>query len=245
MKRLLLILLFIFLFAINANSAGLLAVTSPTPTGGGGGVTQVGVATGATAAESPTIATASRTLGSGTNRVLIACVMFYNGPGDKTVTGINYDSDAGAGSDKAFTKLGDVGTEIRGEIWYAVASESGGTGHFDVTFSGDIWGHVSVTEWTGVDQTTPLEGYAEATGDNATPTVNVSSATGTFVIDAAVSTTNAATVGANQTVQYSANTSDNVVWGASSIEGGAATVTMSWTFDSTGWSICAASLNPA
>ncbi len=218
-----------------------------------GGLAQVGGVTSVATAGSyvETLATPSRTLGSGTNRLLVACISFYSG-GESTITSVTYDADSGAGNDKAFTQLirkvsGGYGIVV--ELWYAVAAESGGTGHFDVIFqaSTNNAGHVVVTEWSGVNQTTPMEGAASGGPvESDAVTINISSETGAQVIDCTASyIDDPGTAGAGQSDLYSTVDGQTKCGGGVSIENGAATVTMSWA--KTGghrWITCGASINP-
>ena len=198
-------------------------------------VSQVGSATIATAIESSTVTSGSRTLGTGSNRLLVACVTYYNWAHTTTyVESINYDANSGAGNDKAFTKLGTVGVaggnaDFRTEIWYAVAPESGGTGHFDLAFSGvgyDATTVLIITEWTGADQTTPLNGLqGEGAHAEEAPSLTVSSAEGDVVIDC-LAASGAITLGADQTSIY--NGTPDTYYHACSIQAGASSVVMSW-----------------
>jgi hypothetical protein len=208
------------------------------------GIAQVTPDTEAAGEEVTSLATGNRTLGSGSNRCLVAAITFLNGSGLVSVSSVTYDGTI----DKGFTKLGDVGTDIRSEIWYANATdlESGVAGHFDIAFSGNAWARVDISEWTGVNQSTPLDGYVEATGESATPSVNVTSETGAVVID--VMTTHSATATddtGGDSFLYGGNLLGATKYGGISIENGAASVTASWSISLNYWSICAASLNPA
>lgn len=106
--------------------------------------------------------------------------------------------------------------------------------------------------YTGVDQTTPIGTPNSATGATATPTVNITSASGELVVDAIYHAQWAAgtahTAGAGQTARVDvADSGDGNGFLGMSEEAGAASVTMSW---STGpatqaWAIGGVSLKPA
>lgn len=101
--------------------------------------------------------------------------------------------------------------------------------------------------YTGVDQVTPNDTAATASGNSTAPSVNVSSATDDLVIDT-VEDTGSGTLAADasQTQRQSNSGGGNGTRCGSSEEAGAATVTMSWTKGtSTVWGIIGVSINPA
>lgn len=116
--------------------------------------------------------------------------------------------------------------------------------------SGSPSGPYTVSSYNGVDQTTPIRNqgagalFVSATGTSTTPSVNVTSATGDLVLDAMDVAQVISSVGANQTTEFLDTAGGSDRFGASR-EAGAATVTMSWTTGSAGWSILAFSLNAA
>jgi hypothetical protein len=93
------------------------------------------------------------------------------------------------------------------------------------------WG---VVDFSGVNQSTPLGTLATANGTNSTPSVAVTSATDELVIDFMYSGYINITAGADQTIVWEHDNTDNTS-GGSSTEPGTTSVTMSWTLANTGW----------
>ena len=128
---------------------------------------------------------------------------------------------------------------------YYLVNPTTGVNNIVVTCSAATETAIGAVTYSGVDQSTPLDTAAVASGSSGTASVNVSSASGDLVQDfLAVDDGPVVTVGAGQTSVY-----DDAVGGkiraAGSIENGATTVTMSWTFSSKPWAICGVSINPA
>lgn len=188
-------------------------------------LTQVGADTEITGNDVTSVDTASRTLGTGSNRGLVASVPFYNGSGTVTISSIAFDP---TGVNETFTQLGHSGGDYAADEWYRINPSSGASGIFRVTFSGNVGCGVSITEWTDMDQTTPMDGFTgSGTVSGANPSRAVTSRVGDMVVDALIST-QALTVGAGQTAQMNVTITAGFIAG-SSIEAGAASVTMSWT----------------
>ena len=216
------------------------------------GVAQVGVATNAVNTVDPVlnVVTASRTLGSGSNRALIAVISYYHGSGTAVVSSVKFDS--GGANEKSFTQVtgsphvSEYGDQFVG-MWYAVAPASGASGTITVVISLDVdFAAVSVTEWTGVNQTTPVDGYAEAIGSGTAISVTATTETGAVVVDVVNPAYTAGlteTIGAAQSEQYKLVVSGSTL--LSSTQAGSAGGVMTWT-QSTGrqWVGCAASINP-
>lgn len=195
--------------------------------------------------------TFSHTVGSGSNRILIVGVSIDR---TSTVSVINTVTYGGT----ALTNIGNTtstSSVMRISLWRLV-SPAVGTANVVVTpVGGNSTDFVAgATSYRGVDQTTPLGTFAEATGGSGTPTVNVSSATNELVVDAvAVDGAllgNSISEGAGQTERYNVNTAGLLgggMIGAGSTEPGAATVTMSWTQNGLNgrWAIGAVPLKPA
>lgn len=209
------------------------------------GIAQVASATKAEGDGSDPLDTASRTIGTGTNKLLVACISFYDGAGTRTVSSVT--RDPGGDHEQAFTMLTNSrikNSEYNSEIWYLKEPTSGDAGIIRVDFSAaGCLSSVVVTEWENVNQTTPMSGGATANGESTTPSVNVSSATGAIVIDSV----NAFTAGSNGTPSGSELHDDGLPtagWAYASYANGAATVTMSWTITSTYWVTSGGSINP-
>lgn len=188
-------------------------------------LTQVGADTEVTGITVSSVDTASRTLGTGSNRGLVASIPYLNGSGTVTISSVVFDP---TGVNQAFTQLGHTGSDYASDIWYRINPSSGGSGIFRVTFSGGASMGVSVTEWTDMDQSTPMDGFTgSGTVSGTNPSRSVTSRVGDMVVDAIIGG-QTLTVGAGQTQQMNV-TIDTGVIGGSSIEAGAASVTMSWT----------------
>lgn len=98
---------------------------------------------------------------------------------------------------------------------------------------------------TGVDQTTAVGTAASADGVSATASVDVSSAVNELVLDHVYAGVTTGTVGAGQTQVFRQTSIGSFSYGGTSQEGGAGTVTMSWTHTSTEWGIGAIPFKPA
>lgn len=173
---------------------------------------------------------------SGADRLLGVGVGFWDSSAD--VSGVTY---AGA----ALTKIGEA-TRVMAEAhqWRRIAPATGAN-NIVVTLvaAGDL--SCGGQSFSSVDQTTPLGTQAVATGSSTAPTVNVSAATDDLVWDTLGGDDGTNTIGADQTSSWNI-TGGTVPNGAGSTEPGAATVTMSWTFGSTGsWAICGVAVKAA
>lgn len=201
-------------------------------------IAQVGSATTASKSMSyDNLVTASRTLGTGSNRMLVAVVLSVNGTDVYTVT-----FDEGGANETALTKLGWQAIVGGSGIWYAKNAPSGASGTFTVEAPSREWrGHVVVTEWTGVDD---VDGFATANSESTGPTVNITTTSGSVVIDGLVALASP-TIGASQTELY--NGVAETLYGSSSKETATgASVTMSWTLSPAAyWAIVGASINEA
>lgn len=133
----------------------------------------------------------------------------------------------------------------RSELWYLIAPATGAN-DIVVTMAGSATYIVGgATSWTGVDQSTPLGTAAKATGSASPATVDVTSAAGEVVLDAACAIAGVTmTVGASQTSQWNL-LAGGVLRGAGSSEGGAGTVTISWTLSASAlWATVAVPIKP-
>jgi hypothetical protein len=210
-----------------------------------GGITQVGAVTSATKVYGyDDIVTASRTLGTGTNRLLLAVIPSYS---SADVTAVTFDS--GGANQTLFTKFDSsfhAESDYTVGMWYIKNAPSGASGTITVNIAEVEWvGHVVITEWTGVDQTTPLENFNHASGESTTPSVTITSSTGSVVIDGMCTSYASATVNGSQTQIYNADSTGGTRLGAVSKNAGAASVVMSWTIEGTYWGIAGASIKPA
>ena len=180
-----------------------------------------------------TIDTASRTLGSGSQRGLVAVVM-------GTSTNSSIDSvkfDPGGGNERTFTALGQSGGPLgdpRVRIFYLVNPPAGASGIFRVALSGPnaFQGGICVTEWTGMDQSTPMDGFT-GTGviNSPGPSINVTSRVGDIVVDGIYATDDVGAAGGGQSEQLNVTLTAPADGLASSTKAGAASVSMSWTIN--------------
>jgi len=190
---------------------------------------------------------------SGTNRLLVVSVSFNtSGNAGSKVTGITY----GTQSFNAVNSFNaDPGNSFRIEMWYLVAPNTG-TNNITVTITkagggGNKLGVViGAVDFTGVDQSFPVRGFASSSGTSTTPSVTITSGTPEVVLDtvAAVASVTAA-VPAGQTSRWNTASSGTPagqnVRGVGSTAAGAASVTMTETLSaSTAWTDVAISIRP-
>ena len=150
----------------------------------------------------------------------------------------------------AYTALGQA--EI--SHWYSVAPATGTLDYVFNRTAGSPAGQAFVVwSFQGVDQTTPHDAIGDATDTTLTPTIAVSSAVDDMVVDFMViaGTIDAATlaVGAGQISSLLVeNGTNDFNWGASR-QTGAASVTMSWTYErgagARSWGTTAFNINAA
>ena len=86
------------------------------------------------------------------------------------------------------------------------------------------------TNFTGVDQSDPLQNTKTATGTSSTPTITVTSQTNDLVLDNVAEAVGTGTSPDSGTERYD-DASGSVCGGAGSTEAGAASVTKNWTLD--------------
>ena len=169
---------------------------------------------------------------SGTDRLMLVGVSINN-PGANSVNGITYNGDA-------LTRKGwqqDPGGDARVEIWYLVNPDVG-TYNVDIDIVGTSGGNTAgVMTYTGVDQTTPLGGFASGAGWGSSGLANVNSAADELVF--AVASVQGPTdydlvPGAGQTERWDLHGGGDINGGGST-EAGAASVVMDWTWGSTNY----------
>lgn len=179
----------------------------------------------------------SHTVGSGNSRILVVGIALA----DTSVT-VNSVTYGGA----PLTKITSIGTGNTAELWYLLAPPVG-TANIVASWSTAR----DMTGWSGsftnVDQYSPVRNSAVASGTSTTPTVTVAAAEGDLVVDTLSANGDAGSlsVGPGQTPLCSGTTGNtgSDCLGASSIEPGAASVTMSWaTTASKNWGLAAAAL---
>lgn len=194
--------------------------------------------------------TYSHTVGAGcvpTNRLLIVAVEL-NDAGGTTVSSITYN-----GTPMTFVASRQHASgKPRVEVYQLVAPPTG-THDVVVTLSGIDKVTIGAISYTGVDQTTPIEGVSIAEGTSTTPSVIVSSEAGDLVQDAMATIADGSvtppSAEAGQTARWNVEMGGPGVtnhFGTGSTEDGAASVTMSWTLpESKDWVTIAFNINAA
>ena len=174
----------------------------------------------------------SHTVASGSNRILTVGLSLISGQS----TGVTYGATP-------LTLVGRYTGSHTIEIWQLVAPAVQ-TADIEATFSGSLEAIGGGAAFNNVDQTTPTGSFQGAEGDSGTASVTIASAPGDVVIDTLFVDLNVtASVGADQAEQWN---QANGRLGASSIEAGAASVTMSWGLSpGEEWAIGAVALKPA
>jgi uncharacterized repeat protein (TIGR01451 family) len=202
----------------NGTASGASVITSVTGEGNAGSdgsscVTATNVAT----------KTWSHTVNSGNNRILIVGIALADHA--TSVSSITYGGTA-------LTRITQSIVRNEVEIWYVIAPPVG-TANVVANWSAakDMVGWSGT--FTNVDQTYPIGDSQIANGNNTTPSVTVSAASGDIVVDTVSANGDglSLTVGAGQTQICSGatGTAGGDCRGASSYESGASSVTMSWT----------------
>jgi len=172
------------------------------------------------------------------NRLLVVGISV---DADHNATGVTYDGNA-----LAF--LGgqtDGPNKSRVELWYLVAPPTG-TADVEVSFADAIDDAVvaGATSWRAIHQSTPFGTAVFASGDSATASATVSSATSEIVVDVVSADATSVSVGGGQSEHWNAN--PDKIGGGGSSEAGAASVTMSWAVSGgADWAIGAVPLKPA
>jgi hypothetical protein len=191
----------------------------------------------------------SHTVGAGSDRLLLVGIAIDNP--SRTVGTVKWGGSSGT----ALTYIGRrQGNATTVEIW-GLKDPAGGTADGYATISGGSseWMVGGSASYTGVDQTTPWSGFVSAAGrrgDGDTPSLTVSSTSGSVVFDAIAINddqleTYSASVGAGQTSVWNRKVSAQSIVGGASTEPGAASVTMTWSFGTTDyiWAYAALSIN--
>lgn len=159
---------------------------------------------------------------TGSNLLLLVSVVV---PSAVTITSVTYNA-------VSMTSVGSADNASGGKVQiFRLINPATGANSVVVTPDHNGPAAAGAISFTGVDQTTPLGTPATATGNSATPSVSVTSATGEMAYDSIVSTTGGLvyTAGAGQTERHAANNPAFDVRLRSSTEAGAATVVMDWS----------------
>jgi len=199
-------------------------------------ITQDATSQGQKTAVGTTLDVSHVATGTGTDGLLVVFVAI-NTSGATTVTGVVWDQ---GGANTALTQLGTLdaaNSAVRGDIWYLKAP-SAGTKTIRVTTSAAQATILKAVTFTGVNQTTAMDGFA--TDDNTTGTASstdVTSATGNLVVDMTLwedpLDQSAESPGGGQSLIGTAEEiAGNILGVSCSKEAGASTVTMSWSWTS-------------
>jgi hypothetical protein len=181
--------------------------------------------------------TLSHTTGTGANRFMLVGISQRN----RTVTSVTYGTTP-------LTLVGDNNNNGNARISiYQLVNPPSGTATITVNFSSspDKGAVVSVTTYSGVDQTNPLGTFATAQATSTNPTVTVNSSTGDLIYDVVAIRNQTVTVGAGQTQRWNLNSGSDMN-GAGSTKPGSGSTNMSWTSSSSAdWAIGAVAIKPA
>jgi uncharacterized repeat protein (TIGR01451 family) len=190
--------------------------------------------------------TVAHTTGTGQNRLMLVGISLEaDNSSSITVTSVSY-------AGQSLTRVGlRTQDEAHSQMWRLVNPPSG-AGTVTVTVSNAASEDsivVGVATFTGVDQTTPLGTVAGSNGTSASPSINVSSATGELVLAVlAADDGRTATDAGGQTSRWNLRTETGAdgIRGAGSTKAGATSTTLSWTLDvSDWWAVVAAPIKPA
>jgi len=204
--------------------------------------------------------------GEDINSSAFSCTLNVDATANLVVVGVGIRHDgAEIAPPTSVTVGGDTCTEIvtknitgnYSSLWYKTNPSTGNqtvtANYSDV--GGDDYQVIGAVAFIGASTTTPYENAASATGTSSTPNVNVTSETGSIVIDcvsSSVSQTTTLTVGTNQTQRVRDASTGGYLTGGQrelfgmSTEAGVTTTAMGWTFGvSTEWGACGASIKAA
>ena len=166
---------------------------------------------------------------SGINRLLIVSVQIIDK--EVFVTDVTY-----AGESNYLTKVTEksyddnIDKKPRVEVWKLINPP---TGEHDViiTLSEKGKAAIGVISYTGVDQTTPIDGVNSTFGKSTTPSITVASNPGDLVQDAMASDSHGLPInGSGQTLRWTEEMTGDK-YGAGSTEAGATSVVMNWTLN--------------
>ena len=236
-------------------------VHSPTRTSmdlsGGTTISVDATDSGTTGATSASTLTVGHITGNGANRLMLVTVIIGDGV-DASGSAISNVISIVYGA-QALSFVGavvDTSPALRTEIWRLLAP-SIGSNNVVITLSGAQPIAAGATTFFNVDQTTPLGAFVSTNSIAAQPAtrpvVVSSSGVGELVYaavgvdgDGAATPPPTPTIGAGQT-QLWTQTAQNRIYGASSTQPGAASVTNSWTWagNNQQWTIAAVPIKPA
>lgn len=171
--------------------------------------------------------TVSHTVSSGSNTLLLVAASCVNDAGTETVNSMTWGADA-------MTNLGEweTGNDNQISIWY-LKSPTAATRTITATYNATLaeGGAIIAITLENVDQTTTFgTPVVDCAQTSPVPTNSVSSNTGDMVVDfVSCESCDGWTAGSGQT-QYG-NLNSDPTFSASSVEAGAASVEMAWTWD--------------
>ena len=189
--------------------------------------------------------TFSHTVGARNNRLLVVGTVSLGSSGNYaqgvTYNGVSMSEITAARANIASTSPGSV--YLSATMWYLVAPATG-SNNVVVTHTGSPRVRATAVSLQGVNQSTPVENGASATGTSTTPSVDVTTQDDDWVVDMmSYGATGGATAGASQTEQTEIN--GGLHSAASSTEEATGTsTTMSWTITSDEWTASAVAVNP-
>ena len=144
-------------------------------------------------------------------------------PANQTVTGVTY---AGTST----TSAGSLSVDAIDTLAHAhkLSAPASGANNVVASFSGSIAAVCGATSFSGAHQTTAslTSGLVTTSGNGLSTSQDVTSATGDYVFDLLAQFAAADVAGLGQAEGWNDNNAD--IYGASSTETGASTVTMSW-----------------
>lgn len=166
--------------------------------------------------------------------------------------GVNTVTWDPGGADGVFANLGEhtrVGGEESVEIWKLIGptpeATPGKIVRFNFSTTDTTWdgGVIGVMSLSGVNQTTPDDGYNSADGVSGESSVTVSSETDDLVLDCTAWGAGTITVGGGQTPRW--NVTQNACRAGGSTEPGGASIEMTWSNSLFPWSANAVNINAA
>lgn len=177
---------------------------------------------------------------SGSNRLLKVDISYYDS-GD-TISAVTYNGDAMTVIPSSTVSNGQYTVTS-----YGLIAPDTGSNTISVTFTGSVFDFgAGAISWTDADQATPFGTAATASGSDATPTVNVTSASGEIVSDALVIIhSGTLTVDGSQSQRWNSTGAFGFIKYAGSTEAGATSTTMSWANStSQDWAIVGVPVKP-
>lgn len=199
---------------------------------------------------STTITSASFTVTSNGNRILVAAISdsassFANGVKTNGVV----DNNGGGVFTLASRQLIKAGSGGEMEMWYLVNPPSGAT-TVTASFNTSVNSDIGVSSYYNVSQGSPIgTNPTPTTGSSAAPSITLSSTNTNEMVMDAVSTfgTDTYTPNGSQTANWSGGSGGSLIFlGGSRKQGVSSSTTMSWNIGVTdNWTMLAVALNPS